>query len=161
MFSLFNIVIIQLGCNNCLNDDDTTIMNIMQHLFEEICKINPSMQVCEAQSYFTLSFVLLGFVETHVFLTCLLVVWSFILLAHSNHISNHLIESFQKNVSPISVPLFVQKLLTKNCQGYYPVVVLYTYVDGIVYGTYRTTVLSTYVDYSYPPTPDSYSKASY
>ena len=41
----FSLVIIQIGSNNCPRDDEATIMNKLQVLFEEICKINPGVQV--------------------------------------------------------------------------------------------------------------------
>ena len=43
----FKLVIIQIGSNNCLKDDETAVLEQMQHLFEEICNVNPNIQVCK------------------------------------------------------------------------------------------------------------------
>ena len=41
----FKLVIIQNGSNNCPKDDETAVSEKMQHLFEEICNVNPNIQV--------------------------------------------------------------------------------------------------------------------
>ena len=43
----FKLVIIQIGSNNCPKDDETAVLEKMQHLFEEICNVNPNIQVCK------------------------------------------------------------------------------------------------------------------
>ena len=41
----FNLIIIQIGSNNCLRKNEAVIPTKKQHLFEEICSVNANAQL--------------------------------------------------------------------------------------------------------------------